>query len=577
MSARPYQISQVENVIESLSINRKVLLQLPTGGGKTWEFAMIAERYVRNTEKAVLIIVDRVELLSQAYATINDRGIRPRIINADTKHYQVARVYISMIESLVGRLDLFTNVGLVIIDEAHVANFNKAHSIFLEELIIGVTATPISSSKKNPLNRYYNDIIVGPQISELIDDGYLCKNITKCPKEIVDRAKLSYDKMTGDFNEKSMAQEFTLPKLVVNPVNQYIKFCENFECGKKTIVFNVNKEHSKKVDQAFRLMGFNSRHLDSDASDEVRAETLKWFRENEDAILNNVGLFTRGFDEPTIANVIINFSTLAITKYLQCCGRGGRIIDDYFINKNQHLYPYKLKHKNYFQIIDLGGNAVSGLGDWSDDRNWKFIFNNPEIPGDGLAPTKICPNCEGLLHAAKMTCDLPLPDFSICGYEFQRKQRPQEKLDMEMVTVTTGVNVDEIVERFKHKYTYYPFFRLGEEVVANLFSRLNGWPTEEQIAAGFKSYWNLCMDWHKKYMAGKSMLGGKIEPNDIVNSSWHIQRARRNYETLIQKRKDGLPPFDYYSQIHTNFDTNYESHIERVITDVISTMYSEEI
>ncbi|MBK7345805.1 MAG: hypothetical protein IPI98_02525 [Chitinophagaceae bacterium] len=95
---------------------------------------------------------------------------------------------------------------------------------------------------------------------------------------------------------------------------------------------------------------------------------------------------------------------LSLTKFIQCCGRGGRVIDEDFIERFHSDYPYELSLKNHFNIIDLGGN-YERFGDWSDDRNWKSIFYNPERAGDGIAPVKTCPSCEGLLHAAKKVCD----------------------------------------------------------------------------------------------------------------------------------------------------------------------------
>ena len=143
-----------------------------------------------------------------------------------------------MVDSVTSRTHLFDNVGLVIIDECHIANFNKMHNIFLEELIIGFSATPISSSKKNPLNKFYNAILSGPQINELIKMGFLAQNITRCPKDIVDSSKFEVDKIKGDYKEGQMAIEYKKPKNISNAAKAYMRYCK----GKKTIVFNVNIE-----------------------------------------------------------------------------------------------------------------------------------------------------------------------------------------------------------------------------------------------------------------------------------------------------------------------------------------------
>ena len=82
--------------------------------------------------------------------------------------------------------------------------------------------------------------------------------------------------------------------------------------GKKTIVFNTTIEHSILVHNCFKDAGYNSRFLDSKASKEERKEVLEWFSKNDDAILNNVGILTAGFDEPSVLCVIFNRSTKSI-------------------------------------------------------------------------------------------------------------------------------------------------------------------------------------------------------------------------------------------------------------------------
>jgi superfamily II DNA or RNA helicase len=519
---RDYQVQQIESTIEAVSQRRKVCVQLPTGGGKTMEFSLLAQRYTRNTDKAVLILVHRQELMYQAAKTIKRvMGIDPYLITSTTKHFYISRVYIGMVESTLSRMDLFNNVGLVIIDECHIANFNKVHNLFLEELIIGFSATPISSSKKEPLNKYYSCVITGPQISELIKGKFLAQNITRCPKHIVDSTQFQIDKLKGDYNERQMAAEYKQPKHITNVVKNYNRYCK----GKKTIIFNVNIEHSKDVTECFQFMGLPCKHLDSNVGDVERAEILKWFEETDDAILCNVMIATVGFDEPTIRNVILNFSTLSLTKFIQCCGRGSRW----------------LPGKDYFNIIDMGGNCVR-FGDWNDDRDWDYIFNHPDRPGDGIAPVKTCPSCEGLVHAAKRVCDLPVDvteDGStiICGHEFARRLSAEEQDLEEMILITKGINIHELIYKNNSKYEYYTFLELAVDVVKRMYKENKPEHITENIHIKyFKAYYRLCIEWYRVTLAYKN---GNI--GDITDSAWHIKRARNNFDTLAKKLKPVSP------------------------------------
>lgn len=526
MATRKYQSKHIEEVIDQTLIHRKVLAQTPTGGGKTYEFALISQRFVNKHDKSVLILVHREELMYQAARTIKKlTGIEPVLITAESKHYRIGRVYIGMVESTVRRLNLFDNVGLVIIDECHMANFNKIHALFMDETIIGFTATPISSSKKQPLNGFYDCIVVGPQISELIALGYLAQNATRVPKSAVDYSGITIDNRKGDFNENQLATEFKAAKNVANVVRAYQKFCNEEKC----IVFNVNLEHSREVEKYLKGCGFNARHLGSDNNHE-RAEILKWFKETEDAILCNVMIATVGFDEPSCRNIIINFDTLSLAKYIQCCGRGGRIMDEEFMETFQKDYPYQLSSKYTFNIIDLGRN-YSRFGDWSWDRNWEYIFTHPGVPGDGVAPTKTCPQCYGVNHAAVRQCTMKMPDGELCMYEFERRKTAKEQDLEEMILITKGISTEELAAKNRFKYKYYTFLELGVEVVNRMFQTFGKLPSENIVNRYFKSYYQLCIDWYAKELANKD---GNME--DISNSGWHIRKAQNNFNELIRKR-----------------------------------------
>lgn len=542
MIAREYQITQVDKTIDEVSRLRKVLAQLPTGGGKTVEFTLIAQKYIRgylnDNSHSVLILVHREELMFQAQKTIKEvLDIDPYLITPQTKYFNVSRVYIGMVESTLNRLDLIHNVGLVIIDECHVNVFNKVHSLFLEELIIGFSATPISASKKEPLNKYYRAIITGPQISQLIEMKFLCQNSTRIPREIVDVSKFGYDAMKGDYNERAMAMEYQLPKFVTNVFHMYDKWCK----GKKTIIFNVNIEHSKEVAQCMSFMGLKCRHLDATSSSrpssvpgfsDERKEIIHWFRTTKDAILCNVMIATLGFDEPTIECVMTNFSTLSLTKYLQACGRGGRIIDQLFIDKYQKDYPYELQFKNTFSIMDMGGNYIR-FGDWNQDRDWDYIFNYPASPGNGIAPVKECPACDGLVHAATRICMLTNEQGEICMHEFERRNKREEVGMIEMQLVTSQ-SFDERIEDIKSvgrkKYDFFVFMEVGQEIVNDML-RKHPEPSETILLRYFKKYYQICCDWYLKEMAGKE---GNLD--EIETSGFHIRKAKNNFNNQIIKK-----------------------------------------
>jgi type I site-specific restriction endonuclease len=190
------------------------------------------------------------------------------------------------------------------------------------------------------------------------------------------------------------------------------------------------------VNSAFVAAGFNSRHLDADSPD--RAEVLQWFANTPDAILNNIGIATTGFDQPDIETVIVNKATASMPLWLQMCGRGAR--------------PHNVKLA--FTIIDLGGNCITH-GLWSSPRNWSDIFHNPKKPGQGVAPVKECPECGALMHTAVRLCD--------CGHVFP-VIKPKDEAIEKFIQVSKGIDVKKLIESKAHYKTYHSLHVLIEQV-----------------------------------------------------------------------------------------------------------------
>lgn len=532
MQSREYQEVQVQNVIDEIESHQTVLCQLPTGGGKTVEFSLIIKKFLQKLveidQGPVLILVHREELLKQTAKAIREvLGWEPCLITSGTSRFYMARVYVGMVESTLPRLHMIVHPSLIIIDECHIQNFNKIHKQFPSTKIIGFSATPISASKREPMNKYYERLVTGPSIKQLINLGYLAQNITRAPANSVDASGIQFDRLIGDYNQRDLATTYRMTSNVTNCVDQYWKFCLH----KKTLIFNVNIEHSKEVTACFVAMGLKSRHLDASSSQRPsndprckteREEIFLWFKETPDAVLNSVMIPTMGFDEPTVEAIILNYSTLSLVKFVQTCGRGSRIVDNYFIEKFHADYPYELKLKDHFHIIDLGQNWKN-FGDWNDERDWRWIFNHPDLPGDGVAPVKTCPSCEALVHAAVRVC-------GYCGHEFARKKVVQQDIE-EMVLITKGIDLNVLNERAEKKYKYYPFFEMAVDIVNNMFQTYGSHPSKNMVDRCFKTYYGLCIQWYNKTLAKQD-----DEIGDITDSGWHIKKARNNFNSLILRR-----------------------------------------
>ena len=360
-----YQLDAIDNIFERLGNHTEkynLLYQLPTGGGKTVIFSEIAKRFIKETGKKVLILTHRIELCSQTSNMLNEFGVENKIIDSKVKTLPDQENYfcfVAMVETLNNRLQdeklEVEKVGLVIIDEAHYNSFKKLFKFLENSVILGVTATPLSSNIKLPMKETYNELIVGHSIAALIEKGFLSKATTHNYDVNLGSLKVGID---GDYTVSSSDRLYTNYLMQEKLVGAY----EEQSKGKKTLIFNNGINTSRHVYTLFTNAGYEIKHLDNTNTEQERRDILTWFKNKPDAILTSVGILTTGFDEPTVETIIINRATKSLTLYHQMIGRGSRI----------------LPNKSTFSVIDLGNNAAR-FGLWDSYVNWHDIFRSPDF------------------------------------------------------------------------------------------------------------------------------------------------------------------------------------------------------
>ena len=357
-----YQKGAIDKIFERFEdcpSDYHLLYQLPTGGGKTIIFSEIVRQYLKLKKKKVVVLTHRIELCNQTSKVLSDFGVLNKVVNSkasldDQDEYSC---FVAMVETLNNRLlddklDI-SDVGLVIIDEAHYNSFTKLLKFFSSSFILGVTATPLSSNINLPMTDNYDELIVGESISELIKSNFLAR--ANLYTYNVGLTSLIVG-ANGDYTVKSSEELYTNNDMLSKLLLAYEERCLN----QKTLIFNNGINTSLIVYDTFKKAGFNVRHLDNTATKKQRSETLKWFKETPDAILTSVSILTTGFDEPTVKCIMINRATKSLTLYYQMIGRGSRL----------------LKDKNTFEVIDLGNNFYR-FGEWGSDIDWHKIFRNP--------------------------------------------------------------------------------------------------------------------------------------------------------------------------------------------------------
>lgn len=343
-----------------------LLYQLPTGGGKTVIFSEMVRQYLKHHSKRVLIMTHRIELIKQTSRMLTEFGVVNKVVSstANLDDQLDYKCFVAMVETLNNRLiddklDI-SDIGLVIIDEAHYNAFNKLFKFFEKSFILGVTATPLSSNINLPMKGNYNELIVGESIPSLIEHKFLAR--AEMYSYNVGLTSLVVGS-NGDYTVKSSDDLYTNNEMLSKLVDAY----EEVSKGKKTLIFNNGINTSLYVYETFKAAGYPVAHLDNNNSKKERSAILKWFKNTPGAILTSVSILTTGFDEPTVESIILNRATKSLTLYYQMIGRGSRI----------------LSNKDKFTVIDLGNN-YHRFGPWGSDLDWYKIFKYPNYYLDNL-------------------------------------------------------------------------------------------------------------------------------------------------------------------------------------------------
>jgi len=469
MELRPYQTELKNDVRDCFSRGEKsVVLCSPTGSGKTVTFADICRNSVDNGFR-VMIVVDRKELIDQSVAKLNDYGLKSEIITGGKKWINYSsRCYVATVQTLKKRK--FPFVELVVIDEAHKQIFDDVAIEYKNRgsFIIGATATPLRKGRTmTQLGSIYDQMVQSVDIADLISDGFLCPARTFGSVVDIKGVGLS----GGDYKSDQMFDVYDKPFLYDGLISHWNKFAN----GKKTLVFNINVEHSKKTRDAFRSAGISCEHIDGTTPKSEREKILRDFKFGKFSVLCNVEILTTGYDEPSIECVVINRRTKSVPLWLQMCGRGSRLF----------------RNKNEFIILDMGGNVIE-LGFWERKRNFSLWH---AIKGKGVAPEKQCPDpfvehfddgsfreytrdeltpekrkkhgCGSFIHASAPVC-------SDCGFEFPKNERKMIETEInEMIDGSSGIVV--VPDHLKKPYSEMNFDEL----------------LEIQKIKGFKKHWIL--------------------------------------------------------------------------------------
>jgi superfamily II DNA or RNA helicase len=389
---RDYQEDAYRACINDLQFVRSSLLVLATGLGKTILFSKIIEEW----QGRVLVLVEREELLQNAYTEIEQ--ITGEIIGIERQqdHADGERVIVAMVQTLSLRLENFSrdHFKLIIVDEAHHSAsdvYGRILDYFGSAKVIGLTATDARADGR-PLPFERCSYRMG--IAEGIAQGYLVP--IRGRRVIVDSINLSRVKTTakGDFDDQALDDEMVKGAAAIADIiwndhafDKGILFFPGCASAKLTSEFLNKKSEGLSV------------YIDGKIVGKERRELVGRLRDGSSNWLCNVGIATEGFNWCEAAVVGMCCPTTSRTAYVQRAGRGTRTLSNLLTGLTTTQERQKAitgSTKPYMTILDFVGvsanlNLISFESALKEpevrEKNVKEVERKEEAPeGDERLP-----------------------------------------------------------------------------------------------------------------------------------------------------------------------------------------------
>lgn len=317
MQLRPYQVDAIEAARAQLRAGKKrVLVTMPTGGGKTVVAAAIIEAAVKKA-KRVLFLAHRRELIEQTADKLVRFGVTPGLIMGGARQALHRPVQVASVQALVNRLDSVGDIDLLFVDECHHVTpdnqYMRVINALPKALVVGLTATPWRLDGAG-LADVFDGHVLACSPRELREQGYLVP-VGGWQYAPVDTSSVKLSK--GDFDAKQLEAASMSAKLFGSIIAEW----KEHAGGARTVLFACTVRHSQALAQAFRDAGVAAEHLDGETPLELRAGILARIKSGATRVLCNVNVATEGWDCPELECVILARPTLSTALYLQMVGR----------------------------------------------------------------------------------------------------------------------------------------------------------------------------------------------------------------------------------------------------------------
>jgi DNA repair protein RadD len=391
---RPHQTNLIDEIDHALAAGcRRIVVQAPTGFGKTMVAATLARRATAAGRRSIFT-VPALSLIDQTVEKFFAEGIQDLgVIQADHFLTNYARsVQVASVQTLSRRE--VPRADLAIIDEVH-----RWFDVYAQWLrgpwkdvpVIGLSATPWTRG----LGRYFDKLIIGSTTAKLIETGYLSKFRVFAPAS---PDLTGVRTVAGDFREDDLAKAMDKASLVADVVETW----QDRGQDRPTLCFAVDRAHAKHLQQKFIEADVSAGYIDAYTDAAERREIARQFHAGEIKVICNVGCLTTGIDWDVRA-IILARPTKSEMLFVQMIGRGLRTADG---KADCLILDHSDNHIRLGFVTDIQHDHL-------DDGRQR----QKPVTKERQALPKKCPRCAFLRPAKILACPacgfMPVPQTSV--------------------------------------------------------------------------------------------------------------------------------------------------------------------
>ena len=291
---RDYQIEICERVREAFARHRSVMVQMPTGTGKTVVLAELVREYLNvnlNGGRDVLIVAHRrelVEQIQQALLKVMGAGVARELPTQQSCDYlsaegAAAHIAVHSIQWLSRNIEKVKGKpGLVIVDEAHHAlakTYKMMWEAWPEAKFLGLTATPWRMSGEG-FTDLFEVMVQSWSVKRFIAEGWLCAYDYYAVRPDSDDQR-RIDSLTkrgtdGDYQTKEMREKLDDAPCIERLFETYMQHAK----GMKGIVYAIDIEHAEHIADYYKQQGVAAYAISSKTSLPERKRLIEAFRKS---------------------------------------------------------------------------------------------------------------------------------------------------------------------------------------------------------------------------------------------------------------------------------------------------------